>query len=87
MYNKFRVILCHPIDAATGFVFALPCTDKISDSVIQNTIIPHFGCPKTIVTDLGVENKNSEVEPLLASYKICHITSSRAHPQLSLIHI
>ena len=37
--------------------------------------------PKTIVTDLGVENKNSEVEQLLASYKIKHITSSRAHPQ------
>ena len=40
-----------------------------------------FGCPKAIVTDLGVENKNSEVEQLLASYKIKHITSSRAHPQ------
>ena len=48
---------------------------------MQNTIIPHFGCPKAVVTDLGVENKNSKVEQLLASYKIKHITSSRAHPQ------
>ena len=65
-------------------MFALPCMDKTSTSVIhilQNTIIPHFGCPKAVVTDLGVENKNSEVEQLLTSYKIKHITSSRAHPQ------
>ena len=79
-----HVAICTAVDVATGFVFALPCTDKTSASVIQilqNTIIPQFGCPKTIVTDLGVENKNSEVEQLLASYKIRHITSSRAHPQ------
>ena len=50
-----HVAICTAVDAATGFVFALP--------------------------DLGVENKNSEVEQLLASYKIRHITSSRAHPQ------
>ena len=65
-----HVAICTAVDAATGFVFALPCLDKTSTSVIhilQNTIIPHFGCPKTIVTDLGVENKNSEVEQLLAS--------------------
>ena len=79
-----HVAICTAVDAATGFVFALPCLDKTNTSVIhilQNTIIPHFGCPKAIVTDLGVENKNSKVEQLLASYKIKHITSSRAHPQ------
>ena len=79
-----HVAICTAVDAATGFIFALPCLDKTSSSVVkllQHTIIPHFGCPKTIVTDLGVENKNSEVEQLLASYKIKHITSSRAHPQ------
>ena len=79
-----HVAICTAVDAATGFVFALPCLDKTSTSVIhilQNTIIPHFGCPKAIVTDLGVENENSEVEQLLASYKIKHITASRAHPQ------
>ena len=76
-----HVAICTAVDAATGFVFATPCMDKTSTSVtqlLQQTIIPYFGCPKVIVTDLGVENKNSEVEQLLRSYKIQHITSSRA---------
>ena len=79
-----HIAICTAVDAATGFVFATPCKDKTSSAVsklLLKTIIPYFGCPKTIVTDLGVENKNSEIELLLRSYKIKHVTSSRAHPQ------
>ena len=49
--------------------------------LLLETIIPYFGPPKRIVTDLGVENMNSEISQLLAHYNISHITSSRAHPQ------
>ena len=43
-------------DAATGFIFAKPCLDKTSKNVTElllNTIIPYFGAPRVIVTDLG----------------------------------
>ena len=65
-------------------IFAKACKDKTSTTVkslLLDTIIPYFGCPKTIVTDLGVVNKNQEVSQLLDFFKIQHITSSRAHPQ------
>ena len=76
--------ICTAVDAATGFVFASACLDKTSRTVcdlLTKIIIPYFGCPKTIVTDLGVENMNSEVKQLFSSLHIQHITSSRAHPQ------
>ena len=79
-----HVAILTAVDAATGFIFAKACRDKTSKTVtnlLLNTIIPYFGCPKTIVTDLGVENKNQEVAQLLDYFKIKHITSSRAHPQ------
>ena len=79
-----NVAICTAVDAATGFVFALACPDKTSRCVsrlLLETIIPYFGAPKRIVTDLGVENMNSEITQLLQHYNIDHITSSRAHPQ------
>ena len=79
-----NVAICTAVDAATGFVFALACPDKTSRCVsrlLLETIIPYFGPPKHIVTDLGVENMNSEISKLLKHYHIEHITSSRAHPQ------
>ena len=79
-----HVAIVTAVDAATGFVFAKACLDKTSKTVtnlLLDTIIPYFGCPKTIVTDLGVENKNQEVSQLFDYFKIQHITSSRAHPQ------
>ena len=79
-----HVAILTAVDAATGFVFAKACYDKTSNNVtdlILNQIIPYFGCPKTIVTDLGVENKNADVKQLLDQFCIQHITSSRAHPQ------
>ena len=36
---------------------------------------PYYGCPRTVVTDLGVENMNSEVKQLFSSLHIQHITS------------
>lgn len=71
------------VDAATGFVFAKACKPKTSSKVIAlllNTIIPYFGCPKAIVTNLGVENENQKVSQLLDYVHIKQITSSRAHP-------
>ena len=79
-----HVAVLTAVDAATGFVFAKACKDKTSKTVttlLLDTIIPYFGCPKTIVTYLGVENKNQDVAQLLDYFKIQHITSSRAHPQ------
>ena len=80
-----HVALLTAVDAATGFLFAKACYDKTSSNVtslIPEQIIPYFGCPTTIVTDLGVENKNSaDVKQLLDQFCIKHITSSRAHPQ------
>ena len=79
-----HVAILTAVDAATGFVFAKACRDKTSKTVtnlLLNTIIPYFGCPKTIVTDRGVENKNQDVAQLLDYFKIQHITSSHAHPQ------
>ena len=79
-----HVAILTAVDAATGFVFAKACKDKTSKTVttlLLNTIIPYFGCPKTIVTDLGVVNKNQEKAQLLDYFKIQHTTSSRAHPQ------
>ena len=70
--------------AATGFVFAKACYDKTSSNVISlilDQIIPCFGCPKTFVTDLGVENKKMDVKQLFDQFCIKHITSSHAHPQ------
>ena len=64
-----NVAICTAVDAATGFVFALACPDKTSKCVsrlLLETIIPYFGPPKRIVTDLGVENMNTEVSQLLA---------------------
>ena len=72
------------VNAATGFVFAKACKDETSStvtSILLNTIIPYFGCPKTIVTDFGEENKNQGVSHLLDYFHIKHITCSRAHPQ------
>ena len=79
-----HVAILTAVNAATGFVFAKACYDKTSNNVIDlllNQIIPYFGCPTTIVTNLGVENKNAEVKQLLDQFCINHITSSRAHPQ------
>ena len=52
-----HVAILTAVDATTGFVFAKACKDKTSKTVtnlLLNTIIPYFGCPKTIVTYLGV---------------------------------
>ena len=79
-----HVAILTAVDAATGFIFAKPCFDKTSKNVTElllNTIIPYFGAPKVLVTDLGVENKNADVAQLLAHFNIKHIFSSRAHPQ------
>ena len=79
-----HVAILTAVDAATGFIFAKPCLDKTSHNVVDlvlNTIIPFFGCPKVIVTDLGVENKNAEVAQLLNNFLIEHRFSSRSHPQ------
>ena len=79
-----HVTILTAIDAATGFIIAKACYDKTSSNVtslILDQIIPYFGCPTTIVTDLGVENKISEVQQFLDQFCIKHITSSRAHPQ------
>ena len=81
-----HVAILTAIDAATGFVFAKACYNKTNNNVtslLLDQIIPYFGCPTTIVTDLGVENKNSEVKQLLDQFCIKHITSSRAHPQFN----
>ena len=81
---KGHVDILTAADAATGFVFAKACKNKTSKTVttlLLDTIIPYFGCPKTIVTDLGVENKNQDVAQLLDYFKNQHITSSQAHPQ------
>ena len=77
-----HVAILTAVDATTRFVFAKACKDKTSSTVtslLLNTIIPYFGCPKAIVTDLGVENKNQEVSQLLDYFHIKHITSFRAH--------
>ena len=78
-----HVAILTAFDAATGFVFAKACYDKTSNNVtslILDQIIPYFSCPNTIVTDLGVENKNLDVKQLLDQLCIKHITGSRAHP-------
>ena len=72
------------VDAATGFIFALPILDKTASQVvdfISTFLVPYFGCPKSVVTDLGSENINSEVKTLFDRLNISHVTSSRAHPQ------
>ena len=79
-----HVAILTAIDAARGFVFAKAYYDKTSNNVtslLLDQIIPYFGCSTTIVTNLGVENKNSEVKQLLDQFCIKHITSSRTHPQ------
>ena len=79
-----HVAILTAVDAATGFAFAKACLDKTSKNVtdlLLNTIIPYFGAPKVIVTDLGVENRNADVAQLLNHFQIKHIFSSRAHPQ------
>ena len=56
-----HVAILTAVDAATGFVFAKACKDKTSKTVttlLLDTINPYFSCPKTIVTDLGVEKKS-----------------------------
>ena len=68
-----HVAILRAVDAATGFVFAEVCTVTY---LLLNTIIPYFGCRKTIVTDLGIENKNQEVSQLLDYFQIKQITSS-----------
>ena len=58
---KGHVSILTAVGAATGLIFAKPCLDKTSKNVtdlLLNTIIPYFGAPKIVVTDLGVENKN-----------------------------
>ena len=45
-----HVAILTAVDAATGFVFAKACKDKTSNTVtslLLDTIIPYFGCPKT----------------------------------------
>ena len=79
-----HVAILTAVDAVTGFVLAKACYDKTSTNVtdmLLHQIIPYFGCPSTIITDLGVENKNAEVKQLFDQFCIKHISSSRAHPQ------
>ena len=65
-------------------LFLLSILDKTASQVvdfISTFLIPYFGCPKSVVTDLGSENMNAEVKTLFERLNISHVTSSRAHPQ------
>ena len=53
-----KIGICTAVDAATGFIFATAIENKTSQSVVSilcDLIIPYFGCPKLLVTDLGTE--------------------------------
>ena len=79
-----KVGICTAVDAATGFIFATAIENKTSQGVINilcDLIIPYFGCPKVLVTDLGTENINSEVKTLCSRFNINHITASVGHAQ------
>ena len=49
--------------------------------VLRSWFFPYFGVPRSIVTDKGKENENSEIQALTKSYNIDHIVSSTSHPQ------
>ena len=79
MSVESHVAILTAVDAATGFIFAMPCLDKTTKNVtdlLLNTVITYFGAPKVLVTDLGVENKNLDVAQLLLHFQIKHIFSS-----------
>ena len=79
-----HVAILTAVDTATGFIFCKAMfgqTGKNVTDLLMNSIIPYFGAPNIIVTDLGVENKNLEVSQLLSHFNINNVFSSRAHPQ------
>ena len=79
-----HVAICTLVDAATGYTILQAVTTKTSQAVsstILEKYVPFFGVPRTLVTDKGKENLNSEIALLTKRYNISHVVSSTNHPQ------
>ena len=84
MVSLREIGICTAVDVATGFIFATAIENKTSQlvaSILCDLIVPYFGCPTLLVTDLGTENINSEMQALCAKFNIKHDTSSVGHAQ------
>ena len=72
-----HVAICTLVDTATGFTIV--CDSVVE--VLRKWFFPYFGIPRSIVTDKGKENVNSEIQALTAAYNIDHVVSSTGYPQ------
>jgi len=72
------------IDLYSGWPEAFPVADKSAENIVhllQEEIIPRFGCPIQIVSDNGTENVNRKVKETLEEMNIHHIKTSYYSPQ------
>ena len=82
--SEGHVAICTLVDAATGFTIVCPCKTKTSETVVEilrTWFFSYFGIPRSLVTDKGKENVNSELAALTKAYRIDRIVSSTGHPQ------
>lgn len=72
------------IDIYSGWSKAFPVPDKSANNIVHfilEELYPRFGCPLQILTDIGTENFNKNMEEALTELNINHINTSYYSPQ------
>ena len=72
------------IDHLTGLPKALPIPDKSAGTIVAtfiNEYLPVYICPRYILSDNGIEFKNSLMDQVLQQLGIDRIFSAPYHPQ------
>ena len=72
------------IDHLPGWPEACPVTDKMADTIVStfiNEYLPVYLCPRYVLSDNGMELKNSLMDQVLQQLGIDRISSAPYHPQ------